>query len=53
MEKAKIKKDIFVAVISNGSIQQKADWQNLCEQAAKWIFSEDTLKETPVRKPKK
>ena len=41
---ANIRKDIFVAVITSGSMQQKQNWKQTCEDAAKWVFSDDTLK---------
>lgn len=39
MDKANLKKDIFVAVISNGSIQQKQNWKGTCESAYEFCTS--------------
>ena len=50
--KAMIRKDIFVAVIANGSIRQKENWLDTCEVAETWILKDDTLKQTRSKKSK-
>ena len=51
--KAMIKKDIFVAVIANGSIRQKENWLDTAMVAAQWILPEDTSVKNPKSKVKK
>jgi len=51
--KAIIKKDIFVAVITSGSIRQKENWLDTCMVASEWILKADTLKKVPSKKSKK
>ncbi len=41
---AKIKKDIFVAVISNGSMHQKENWKETAQAAYEWVIKDDTAK---------
>ena len=51
--KSMIKKDIFVAVISNGSMVQKEHWQDTCENAMKWVLKSDTPVKVQTRRTKK
>lgn len=53
MDNESIRKDIFVAVITNGSIQQKERWQITCDQAAEWIFKSDTQRKVALKKKSK
>ena len=51
--KSMIKKDIFVAVIANGSLRQKEEWLNTCEIAAAWVIGKDTPEKALIRRTKK
>ena len=51
---ALIRKDIFVAVISNGSLVQKENWQATCDAAAEWVLKSDTpVTPAPVKRTRK
>jgi len=52
IELMKVKKDIFVAVISNGSHNQKECWKEQCEKVYDWVVGTDTAK-APVTKTTK
>ena len=51
--KSMIKKDIFVAVITSGSIRQKENWVDTCMVAAEWILPTDTPVKVQSKKSKK
>lgn len=54
MDEIQVRKDIFVAVITSGSVQQKERWKVTCDQAAEWIFKSDTQRKVALkRKPRK
>ncbi len=49
-----IRKDIFIAVISNGSVHQKENWKKLCDEAFEWVISiGHPEKSVPVKKTKR
>ncbi len=51
--KAIIKKDIFVAVISNGSMVQKENWEHTAQKAFDFCTSHTDKPKSPVKKTKK
>ena len=53
IDKALIRKEIFAAVITNGSIQQKERWQITCDAAAEWIFKSDTQRKVALKRKSK
>ena len=53
MDNATIKKDIFVAIISNGSMSQKERWKETAIQAYDWVKEMDTVKAPKSRAKKK
>ena len=52
MDSAIIKKDIFVAIVSNGSTAQKECWKQTAQEVFEWVMADDTAK-APKAKAKK
>ena len=49
-----IRKEIFTAVIANGSVHQKENWKKLCDEAFEWVISIGHSEQSvPVKKTKR
>ena len=43
LKRAEIRKDIFVAVITSGSMKQKENWEETAKEASDWVFEEPEM----------